>query len=406
MKLFGSDSEMEAPGPTIVDVPGATAASIARTDEALDTLAEILRVLGRYNLYTGADESANTRQQCEAWARHVLLCAPAPGIPPTSTVPGRRYWSEARRFATRLRMDEFERVAASMGELRRAVWAVVDGLTELLTEGTAADDRVVQALDQLKGTLHERSPENLRQAVESAVTELTRIVHERKHYQQTQLQVLGERMSALAEELQEVRRESSTDDLTHLFNRRPFEDYLVRTAHLRQSFQQPACLLLVDIDGFKQVNDQYGHLAGDTVLQALADCMARTFPRRSDLAARFGGDQFGIILSGTRLRDGAKLTERFLATVRELEVPIQTLGEPIRFRVSVGVSEAGEREDAEDWLRRTNEALCEAKRTGRDRLWCAEAPSAAGGREIPAPRAETEPDHPTNVRLEAARERL
>ena len=354
-------------------VPPPPASPSVVDDDAVDTLATVLRLLGQYSLGVDHDEAAKIRDESEGWARHVLVCDPAPGVASAAATSGRRYWSEVRRFATRVRKDEFDRISGSMGQLRQAVWAVVDGMAGLLTEGKDTDNDVLLALDELRGTVEKNAPSDLHEAVQSAVGELARVIQARKANQEAQLEVLGQRVSALAEELQEVRRESTTDELTQLFNRRAFEDYLDRTGQLRHGFGQPACLLFIDIDEFKQVNDRFGHPTGDAVLRGLADAIVRTFPRRSDLASRFGGDEFGVILSGTRLREGIRLAERLLSGVRELRSPSDD-NVDVTFTISVGVSEVGERESTEAWLKRTDDALYEAKRTGRNRFWSADDP--------------------------------
>ena len=72
-------------------------------------------------------------------------------------------------------------------------------------------------------------------------------------------------------------------------------DRLQRTFEFNKLSGQPACLLMADLDHFKQINDQFGHLAGDSVLKKFADCCAQTFPRRSDFVARYGGEELSLI---------------------------------------------------------------------------------------------------------------
>ncbi|MFN0070345.1 MAG: GGDEF domain-containing protein [Chloroflexota bacterium] len=343
-------------------------------DQSLDSVAALLRLTGRYSLEPRHEEVERIRHASEAWARHALLCTPPPGVSQEGgpATPGRRDWTGLRRFATETRQQEYEAVAASVGGLREAIWSFVDGLSRALVEGQGFDDRVIDRLADLKGTLVTESPEALGRAVESAISDLTRLLQEHKVQQQVQLQMLGDRVSELAEELHEVRRESSVDELTELFNAHAFEEYLSKIVYLRSVFSQVASLVLIDIDGLETINEGHGRQTGDQVLQTVANCLARTFPRRSDVAARLQDDEFAVLMSGTPQREAVKLTERLLTNIRELALPVDD--GTVRLTVSVGLSEVGQSEPVDLWLRRTEAALAEAKSTGRDRYWCAEDP--------------------------------
>lgn len=97
-------------------------------------------------------------------------------------------------------------------------------------------------------------------------------------------------------------------------------------------FQQPACLVLIDADHFKSINDGFGHAAGDEALRQLTGCLVRTFRRRDDVVARYGGEEFGIILRETVLREAVLLSERLVESVRDLS--IDHAGRTIKLTVS------------------------------------------------------------------------
>jgi len=117
---------------------------------------------------------------------------------------------------------------------------------------------------------------------------------------------------ARAGELQRAQRLALTDALTGLANRRSLHDALRRElARLRRS-RRPLAMLLVDIDGFKAINDQLGHLRGDQALQLLARCMRRA-TREGDIVARIGGDEFALVLPETTAREARAIGERIRA---------------------------------------------------------------------------------------------
>ncbi|MGH9945507.1 MAG: GGDEF domain-containing protein, partial [Pyrinomonadaceae bacterium] len=169
-----------------------------------------------------------------------------------------------------------------------------------------------------------------------------------------------------------------TDHLTGLANRRRFERQLGREVGRTRRYGRPFCLLLVDVDLFKEVNDAHGHEAGDEVLRLLGGAL-QAGTRGIDTAARIGGDEFALILTETDLARGQEVAERLRQAVKELNTPG---GEPLT--ASLGLAEflpaVG---DWRELFADADAALYEAKRQGRDRV-CS-APSASG--TPPAPTA-------------------
>ena len=138
-----------------------------------------------------------------------------------------------------------------------------------------------------------------------------------------------------------------------------------QVVELAHAFQQPACLMLVDLDRFKPINDTFGHQTGDAVLSQVADVLSRLFLRKNDLVARYGGDELAVVLRETGPRDGLALAERLLRGVRALRVERE--GTSIGLTVSIGVAALQDGDTPETWLKRSDEALYLAKNSGRDR---------------------------------------
>ena len=164
--------------------------------------------------------------------------------------------------------------------------------------------------------------------------------------------------------------EAFTDHLTGLANRRRFERQLEREVTRTQRYTRPFCLLYLDIDNFKRVNDTYGHEAGDEAIRRLALTL-QAGTRGIDLAARIGGEEFAVILPETDFEGGLDVAERLRASIKEMEIP--TVG---RITASFGVAEfplcaATGRE----LISVADVALYEAKRQGRDRVERGAAPS-------------------------------
>jgi diguanylate cyclase (GGDEF)-like protein len=344
-------------------------------DSALDTIGGMLRAIGRYAFDLPESEAKTTLEACERWATHLILRTPAPdgrwaeGDPRPTYV--RREWVTALQYVTSLRKNELGYIQKTLQDLRQTVWAFVHGLNQALTGEGEANGQVKAQLARLERAAKSPSTEELKREALSVAQSIGVIFEERKRRQVSQVTELGERMAALGRALEEARREVGLDSLTRLANRKTFDDELGRVADLASLFRQPACLLLVDVDHFKSVNDNYGHATGDEVLRQLTGCLVRTFRRRDDVVARYGGEEFGIILRETVRREAVLLSERLLESVRDLNV--EHGGRNIRLTVSVGIAEVEPGETPDAWLQRADQALYDAKNAGRDRLACARA---------------------------------
>lgn len=163
--------------------------------------------------------------------------------------------------------------------------------------------------------------------------------------------------------------EASTDHLTGLANRRRFERQLEREVARTLRYGHPFCLLMLDIDHFKQINDNHGHEAGDEAIKGVARTLQEG-TRGIDLAARIGGEEFAILLTETRLMGAMEVAERLRLAIKGIQTPM--VGQ---IAASFGVAECpSSAQTARELLGNADAALYEAKRQGRDRV--AQAPSA------------------------------
>lgn len=158
--------------------------------------------------------------------------------------------------------------------------------------------------------------------------------------------------------LQRLQKLTVTDELTGLANRRRLETKLNEEIHRSKRNQSPFSVLMIDLDRFKSVNDEYGHQRGDEVLKLCARTLQEQ-TRRTDLAARYGGEEFCVLLPDTELQGAACAAGKIRRAVEELPDPVPT--------VSIGIASWEPDVSAEDLIDRADEALYAAKENGRNR---------------------------------------
>lgn len=155
------------------------------------------------------------------------------------------------------------------------------------------------------------------------------------------------------------------DALTGVGNRKAFDEAVTRELELSRRHGEPLAVILIDIDHFKQINDGYGHLAGDAVLRSVAEALGRS-ARQSDLVFRYAGDEFVIVMSRTGADGARAVAERVREAIGALRVCQG--GELIPVRASLGLTVADAGEDAQALFHRVDLALLSAKRNGRDQV--------------------------------------
>lgn len=158
-------------------------------------------------------------------------------------------------------------------------------------------------------------------------------------------------------------RNAVTDALTGLGNRHWMQDMFERELIRVRTDRGRLCLMMADVDRFKEINDKLGHIIGDRILAAIADAF-REFLRPSDLIARFGGDEFAILLPGLSLAEATATAER----LRENLVSYSDPSLPSGVTISIGLTEAAESDDLDCLLQRADAAMYDAKDQGRNRV--------------------------------------
>lgn len=166
----------------------------------------------------------------------------------------------------------------------------------------------------------------------------------------------------LSTSLAVFKEKSRLDGLTRIFNRTTFMDLLYDEIKRSQILKYPLVLLILDIDDFKKVNDTYGHLTGDRVLQGLGEALKSSL-RRNDVVARYGGEEFAVLLTNENLDQAVKIADKARNAIAIMDVH-----DAPNVTVSIGCTAYLPGEASESFFKRADEALYAAKRSGKNRV--------------------------------------
>lgn len=233
----------------------------------------------------------------------------------------------------------------------------------LMAQSRLLERRLLRRIDQLRQTMASGSVDERLLHADGRDDELDAMQVE-----------LARLLNRLTEQNQALEQLAATDTLTRLANRRALHERLALEVMRQQRYAQPLSLLAIDIDHFKQVNDTWGHAAGDRVLQDLAQILC-SGARQSDLVARYGGEEFIVVLPGSPREGAEAMAEHLRARVVAQRFSLPG-GATVPVSISIGSATLAAGESADSMLARADAALYRAKHLGRNRVCLAPEPSA------------------------------
>lgn len=349
-----------------------TVDSLSLADGALDTLGCVFQTLSRESF--ALDTEINVREfaeNCLEIARHVENGAAAPTIDIEECETGNRDWGKVRRFYVDRRKQEKAYVSGRLNDYRSIVEQFMLGLRDICDRSDQTERTVTQSLESIESALSLGTLPDVKRALARAVNDVSEAFDRQKHGYEQQIAGLNERMSMLREDLVAAREEMQLDALTNVYNRRAFDSAIQRHVSTRVILPQPISIVMIDVDNFKSINDTFGHTTGDALLRFVADCLVRSFVRKNDLIARYGGDEFVVILPDTTAHNAATSIRRFLESVQNTPFDNEATdpaAEGVEFVVScsAGCTEVREDDTVDSLVGRADGALYQAKESGRN----------------------------------------
>ena len=287
----------------------------------------------------------------------------------------RKHLEQGMAFTPQICRDLFQRFMQSQEhqQTRGLQGALEQVMAEVMAQVATYGDDVVsfsgilnQCDTTLTGLAEDAAVEQVRGVVQRLLEETNR-VQQRNAQVEASLEHMHAELDELRDQVNRLSRDSRTDKLTGLANRRVLDETLPRLIADSHTKQRPLSLILIDIDHFKGVNDTHGHLTGDRVLRFVGSEIRRCIKGR-DVLVRYGGEEFAVLLPDTALRGALHLAESIRTMVGTQRVPVEAgkLLDPIT--LTLGVAEATAGDTQETMFHRADKALYLGKEQGRNRV--------------------------------------
>jgi diguanylate cyclase (GGDEF)-like protein len=251
-------------------------------------------------------------------------------------------------------------------ELRRIIQVLSDGLAGVSTGAAAFHRRLLDNGTRLEAASRLSDLQRMRAAITAEVQGLRTAIAERQAEETTQARALRSEIEQLRLNVARAQTEARTDPLTGAANRGAFDEELARRCALASAGREYFTLLIADIDFFKKINDTYGHPVGDRVLTAFVGFL-RARVRETDMVARCGGEEFGVILPGATLRPAMRKARKMIEELAHSDWEVDPTTK-LRFTASMGIAEWQSGDEPASLIARVDKALYRSKNEGRNRV--------------------------------------
>jgi diguanylate cyclase len=330
------------------------------SEQAHEFLRLVLQMLAKFSLvpnpvnFTLCYEYVSGHNQELALVLDNVLHEEKGLTPEAATELYKRYiWDDERRSVDKQSSDLYMVMSETISE--------IDQTASKAAESSSAINKYSLLMEEYED-LHE-----MRNIISEVVAE-TKTIAESSHQLRKMLSDTKVEVENLREELQRSREQAATDTLTGLLNRRAFNQQLAiltdDAAHARQSLG----LMIIDIDYFKRVNDKFGHLIGDKVIRFIGNQITSNI-KGKDMAARFGGEEFAVLLPNTQLDQTRILAESIRASIEKSKLIRTDTSQPITgITVSIGITSYKFGENTDHFIHRADKAMYKSKNSGRNKV--------------------------------------
>lgn len=256
---------------------------------------------------------------------------------------------------------------------RICVMSEIDGLVLKLVNDIISDmngwesnlERHTQTLEQALSDLSAKSDVNLASMVVKNVVESVKDLTDSAKGMKSKMEEVRSEVDNLKKQLEVSHKEAHTDPLTGIGNRRAMDKFVAD--NLDENSSDSFSCIILDIDYFKRINDQHGHMVGDSVLRFIAKLLQQA-SKGQDFVGRFGGEEFILLLPQTSARNAYAFAEKLRKLLQDTNLKLRNSHDTLKFTASIGVSTYRKGEMVTDFINRADNALYVAKGTGRNRV--------------------------------------
>jgi len=252
-------------------------------------------------------------------------------------------------------------------EFKDIIDILTGAMVTLDTENKEYNQKILKQSDKIEEITRLEDIKKLKKALIQEIEQIRETVKEKQSQDSTQLEILSNQVNNLSVELERARTESLTDGMTGIYNRKAFDSHISTLVEKNSVSRAPFSLLMLDIDNFKKVNDDYGHRTGDRVILAIIG-KCRQSIRGEDFLARYGGEEFVIILPGASLKNASKRAEHICKSIASTRYYLDDAAgsATLSVTVSIGVSCLQKGDTVATVTGRADKALYAAKRNGKN----------------------------------------
>ncbi len=270
-----------------------------------------------------------------------------------------------RQWFQTYRIDEYSYILKTFDDFKNIVWDFADQLSDEIHAESNMDREITSHLEKLREAVESNSIVELknqsREFIDTFIESQTRKDQRRSR----RMDSMQNNLRTIKKQLTEANHNMRTDHLTGAYNRKSFDEQIQKHHQMLHLLDNQCTLIILDIDHFKKVNDQYGHDIGDIVIKECVRSLKEIFNFENHFVARIGGEEFAVILPDFQYKQAEIKAKEALEHI-EKQTLVQ-LDWKIKFTVSMGVAQLYKDETVESWIKRADSALYESKNNGRNR---------------------------------------
>ncbi len=252
-------------------------------------------------------------------------------------------------------------------ELRDIIELLTKAIAELDGENLLFNQNMYLRSEKLEAITRLDDIKLIKNSLKVEIGHIRETVRNKQEHDRHRVETLSRQIDHLKDELEKVKTKSMTDGLTGINNRQSFDLYIRELVEKNSIIRRSFAMFIIDIDDFKSINDTHGHQIGDRILMAMV-MKSKEFIRSEDFIARYGGDEFIIILKGATLRSAVKRAKQISKSIAGSQYRVDDLkkGLIISFTVSIGVSAFRKGDTITTLIERADQALYASKQKGKN----------------------------------------